>query len=61
MIGDLAQPGVDESWLQTHAKNPTAPAAPNTDIIRGNTRVKTPAKNRLIATDKLIPTSSFDQ
>lgn len=49
-----------EVRLQAYAKNPTAPVGPKTDVIRGKTRVRIPAKNRLTATDRLIPTSDFN-
>ena len=45
----------------SHAKNPKAPVAPKTDVICGKIRVKIPAKNRLTATERLIPTSVLDQ
>ena len=41
----------------TYAKNATAPVGPKALVILGKEMVKIPAQKRLVATDKLMPTS----
>ncbi len=45
----------------TYAKKPRAPVGPKTLVRRGKVTVKIEAKNKLIATAKLIPTSNVGQ
>ena len=53
----LVSVGLQDIEGRSHAKKAKAPVKPNTSVSLGKTTVRIAAQNRLVATDKLMPTS----